>query len=75
MNVKNKTYKKITPSKDGNVLTTYKDGDDILTYESALVMYVPYNFDTSEIREITKEEDTNYKNEKDLSIKRKPIKE
>lgn len=33
MNIEEKTYQKITPATEGNYLTTYKEGDDIKTYE------------------------------------------
>lgn len=69
MNIETKTYKKITPANEGNLLTSYKEGDDISTYESVLVMYVPSDFDTSTIKEITKAEDKELKNKRDLAIK------
>lgn len=46
---------KIT-AEDGMCLTTFKDGDDILTYLSWRVMYAPLNKDNSNIREISLEE-------------------
>ena len=48
------TYKKIVPS-DGMVLTDWKEGDDILNYSFAMVMYCPLDC-TTEHREITEEE-------------------
>lgn len=56
MNVEKKTYQKITPAIPENYLTTYKDSDDISTYEAVKVMYTPSEFDISTIREISQEE-------------------
>lgn len=68
MKIETKTYQKITPATAGNVLTTYKEEEDISKYESYSVMYVPNDFDTSSIREITKEEDESFKEKRDLYI-------
>jgi hypothetical protein len=48
------TYRKIVPS-EGMVLTDWKEGDDILNYSFAMVMYCPLDC-IKEHREITEEE-------------------
>lgn len=55
----NDKFKKIIPE-DGFVLTSFKDGDDILNYASAKVMYVPLNANLENLREISVEENDNY---------------
>ena len=47
MNIEEKTYQKITPATEGNYLTTYREGDDIKTYEGVKAMYTPADFDAS----------------------------
>lgn len=55
-------FKKITPD-EGMVLTSYKEGDDIINYTSARLMYCPLNLEISDLREITEEEDSKYMDE------------
>lgn len=55
----NDKFKKITPE-EGFVLTSFKDGDDILKYTSAKVIYAPLNADLEDLREISVEENDSY---------------
>lgn len=68
MNIETKTYQKITPETLGNLLTLYREGEDIIQYESYKVMYTPADFDMSTIREITPEEDAAYKEAKNKAL-------
>ena len=54
-------YLKITAEKD-MFLTDYKDGDDIITFSSSIIMIMPVNGDYSDVREITTEENDNLEN-------------
>lgn len=69
MKIEEKTYQKITPGVEGNYLTTFQDGDDILTYEGAKAMYCPASFDTSSVREISPEEHLQYQSERETALK------
>lgn len=55
-------YKKITPE-DGFVFTNYKDGDNILTYTSAKIIFAPLHDNLENWREITIEENEKYLNQ------------
>lgn len=68
MNIETKTYQKITPETLGNLLTLYREGEDIIQYESYKVMYTPADFDMSTIREITPEEDAAYNEAKNKAL-------
>ena len=68
MNIETKTYQKITPETMGNLLTLYREGEDIIQYESYKVMYTPADFDMSTIREITPEKDAAYKQARDKAL-------
>lgn len=68
MNIEEKTYQKITPATEGNYLTTYKEGDDIKTYEGVKAMYTPADFDASTVREITSEEHLSYHAAKEQAL-------
>ena len=39
MNIEEKSYQKITPATEGNYLTTYREGNDIKTYEGVKARY------------------------------------
>lgn len=54
-------YLKITAEKD-MFLTDYKEGDDIITFSSSIIMIMPVNGDYSDVREITTEENDNLEN-------------
>lgn len=54
-------YLKITAEKN-MFLTDYKEGDDILTFSSSIIMIMPVNGDYSYVREITSEENDNLEN-------------
>lgn len=54
-------YLKITAEKD-MFLTDYKEGDDIITFSSSIIMIMPVNADYSDVREITIEENDNLEN-------------
>lgn len=58
----NDKFKKITPD-EGMVLTSFKEGDDIINYTSARLMYCPLNLELNDLREITEEEDSKYMDE------------
>lgn len=58
----NDKFKKITPE-EGLVLTSFKEGDDIINYTSARVIYCPLTTEISDLREITEEEDARYQEE------------
>lgn len=45
---------------DGMFLTSYKDGDDILTYSSCRIMITPLTADLNNVREITETENNTY---------------
>ncbi len=51
-------YKKVTP--DFGFLTSFKEGDDILNYTSARVIYAPLNANLDDLREISVEENDSY---------------
>lgn len=55
----NDKFKKITPE-EGLVLTSFKEGDDILNYTSARVIYAPLNANLEDLREISVEENDSY---------------
>lgn len=61
-------FKKITPE-EGLVLTSFKEGDDIINYTSARVAYCPLTAVLDDLREITEEEDKMYKLQKEKKIK------
>ena len=64
----------VTPE-EGFVLTNYKDGDDILTYDSFMSCYCPLDCDHSHIREITAAEDAVLCEQRDKAIEYDTIKE
>jgi hypothetical protein len=68
MNIEEKTYQKITPATEGNYLTTYREGDDIKTYEGVKAMYTPADFDASSVREITPEQHLSYQKAKEQAL-------
>ena len=57
------TYIKITAD-DGCVITSYKEGDDILTYSSCRVMYAPKTAFLGDLRDIDGEMEGRDKEEK-----------
>ena len=63
MNI-NKTYYQVLIPSEGYVLTTYKDGEPIESYESSIKVYCPSDVDPTIYREITIAEDEAYKAEK-----------
>lgn len=68
MNIEVKTYQKITPTTEGNYLTTYQEGDDIKTYEGVKAMYTSADFDSLTVREITPEEHLSYHAAKEQAL-------
>jgi hypothetical protein len=52
-------YIKVTAN-EGFYITSYKEGDDITTYTSSVIMFAPLNTDLSELREISEEENNKY---------------
>ena len=56
-------YIKITAD-DGCVITSYKEGDDILTYSSCRIMYAPKTAFLGDLRDISVEMDAKYNEEK-----------
>lgn len=63
-------YLKITAEKD-MFLTDYKDGDDIITFSSSIIMIMPVNGDYSDVREITTEENDNLENLQLIEIQKR----
>ena len=70
MNIEKISSVKITPTEKENYLTLYQEGNDITTYEGVKTIYVPSNFDTSKIREITPEEHLKLQSKKDIVIQK-----
>ena len=56
-------YIKITAD-EGYVITSYKEGDDILTYSSCKIMYAPKTAFLGDLRDITDEVDAKYNEER-----------
>ena len=56
-------YIKITAD-DGCVITSYKEGDDILTYSSCRIMYASKTAFLGDLRDISVEMDAKYNEEK-----------
>lgn len=56
-------YIKITAD-EGYVITSYKEGDDILTYTSCKIMYAPKTAFLGDLRDITDEMDAKYNEER-----------
>ena len=56
-------YIKITAD-EGYVITSFKEGDDILTYTSCKIMYAPKTAFLGDLRDITDEMDAKYNEEK-----------
>lgn len=52
-------YKRVIPD-DGFVLTSFKDGDDILTYTYARLMICPLSSNLDNVREISEEQNNIY---------------
>ena len=61
-------YIKITAD-DGCVITSYKEGDDILTYSSCRIMYAPKTAFLGDLRDINDEMDAKYNEEKTIKEK------
>ena len=47
-------------AEDSGYLTSYKDGEDILTYTSSRIMYAPLTADLSDLRDISAEDNNKY---------------
>lgn len=58
-------YIKITAD-EGYVITSYKEGDDILTYSSCRIMYAPKTAFLGDLRDITDEMDAKYNEERKI---------
>lgn len=56
-------YIKITAD-EGYVISSYKEGDDILTYTSCKIMYAPKTAFLGDLRDITDEMDAKYNEER-----------
>lgn len=52
-------YIKVT-AEEGFYISDYKEGDDILTFSSSVLMFAPLGTDLSNLREITEEENNRY---------------
>lgn len=48
-------YIKVT-AEEGFYISDYKEGDDILSYSSSVIMFAPLGTDLSNLKEITEEE-------------------
>lgn len=57
-------------SEEGMVLTTFKDGDNILEYTSATKMFAPHSINLDEYREIFMDENDKYLKEQMEEIQR-----
>lgn len=57
-------------SEEGMVLTTFKDGDNILEYTSATKMFAPHSINLDEYREIFMDENDKYLKEQLEEIQR-----
>lgn len=56
---------------ENGILTEFKEGNDISTYNSFLKAFLPLALDLSTIREITAEEDKAYKEQQEAFYKEK----
>jgi hypothetical protein len=52
-------YIKVT-AEEGFYISEYKEGEDILTFSSSVLMFAPLGTDLSNLREITEEENKRY---------------
>jgi hypothetical protein len=52
-------YIKVT-AEEGFYISDYKEGDDILSYSSSVLMFAPLGTDLSNLRDITEEENKRY---------------
>ena len=52
-------YIKVT-AEEGFYISSYKEGDDILSYSSCTLMFAPLGTDLSNLSEITEEENNRY---------------
>ena len=75
MKVEIKAKFQIVTPEDGFVLTNYKEGDDIRSYDSFKSCYCPLDCDHSHIREITVAEDAVLTAERDKLIEYDSTKE
>ena len=75
MKVEIKTKFQIVTPEEGYVLTNYKEGDDIRSYDSFMSCYCPLDCDHSHIREITVAEDAVLTAERDKLIEYDSAKE
>ena len=62
-------FTKVEPE-EGMVLTTFKEGDNILDYSSATKMFAPHSINLDEYREISIEENKKYLEEQLEEIQR-----
>ena len=58
-------YIKITAD-EGYVITSYKEGDDILAYTSCKIMYAPKTAFLGDLRDISVEMDAKYNEERKI---------
>jgi hypothetical protein len=75
MKVEIKPKFQIVTPEEGYVLTNYKEGDDIRSYNSFMSCYCPLDCDHSHIREITAAEDAVLTAERDKVLEYDSTKE
>ena len=75
MKVEIKPKFQIVTPEEGFVLTNYKEGDDICSYDSFKSCYCPLDCDHSHIREITAAEDAVLCEQRDKAIEYDTTKE
>lgn len=61
-------YIKVT-AEEGFYISEYKEGDDILTFSSSVVMFAPLGTDLSNLRDITEEDNKRYSELQELKLR------
>lgn len=61
-------YIKVTAD-EGLYISNYKEGDDIINFNSFKIMFAPLGTDLSNFREITEEENKRYSELQELKLK------
>lgn len=61
-------YIKVT-AEEGLYISDYKDGDDIINFNSFKIMFAPLGADLSKLREITEGENNRYSELQELKLR------
>lgn len=61
-------YIKVTAD-EGLYISDYKEGDDIINFNSFKIMFAPLGTDLSNLREITEEENNRYSELQELKLR------